>query len=29
VEPKLVDMPTSEVRNTNGTARLAKAASKP
>ena len=26
VEPNLVDMPTSEVRNSNGTARLAKAA---
>ena len=25
VEPNLVDMPTSEVRNSNGTARLAKA----
>jgi RND family efflux transporter MFP subunit len=29
VEPRLVDMPTSEARLTNGTARLAKAASTP
>jgi RND family efflux transporter MFP subunit len=29
VEPKLVDMPTSEARRANGTARLAKAASNP
>jgi RND family efflux transporter MFP subunit len=29
VEPKLVDMPTSEARRTNGTARLAKAAPRP
>src|SRR5262245_41803759 len=29
VEPKLVDMPTSEARRTNGTARLAEAAPRP
>ena len=29
VEPKLVDMPTSEARHPNGTARLAKAAPNP
>jgi RND family efflux transporter MFP subunit len=29
VEPKLIDMPTSEARRTNGTARLAKAALRP
>jgi len=29
VEPKLVDMPTAEVRHPNATARLAKAAPNP